>query len=58
MNEPIGALSHLGLARVYAIQGDAPKAKVAYLDFLTLWKDADHDISVLKQAEAELAKLQ
>ena len=53
VNEPIGALSHLGLARAYAMQGDVPKSKAAYQDFLTLWKDADPDIAVLKQAKAE-----
>jgi predicted Zn-dependent protease len=58
LNEPIGALAHLGLARAYAIAGDAAKAKAAYQDFLTLWKDADPDIPVLKQAKAEYAKLQ
>jgi len=56
--EPIGALAHLGLARSYAIQGDTDKAKAAYGDFLTLWKDADPDVPILKQANAEYAKLQ
>jgi eukaryotic-like serine/threonine-protein kinase len=57
-NEPIGALAHLGLARAYLLQGDTAKAKTAYPDFLTLWKDADPDIPILKQAKAEYAKLQ
>jgi tetratricopeptide (TPR) repeat protein len=57
LNEPIGALSHLGLARAYAMQGDSAKAKGAYQDFLALWKDADLDIPILKQAKAEYAKL-
>jgi len=57
-NEPIGALAGLGLARAYAMQGDAAKARAAYQDFLTLWKDADLDIPILKQAKAEYAKLQ
>jgi hypothetical protein len=57
-NEPIGALAHLGLARAYALQADTAKARAAYQDFLTLWKDADPDIPVLKQAKAEYAKLQ
>ena len=57
-NEPIGALAHLGLARAYALSGDTVKAKSAYQDFLGLWKDADPDIPVLKQAKAEYAKLQ
>jgi eukaryotic-like serine/threonine-protein kinase len=58
LNEPIGALSHLGLARAYAMQGDTAKARAAYQDFLTLWKDADTDIPILKQAKAEYMKLQ
>ncbi|MGC2851714.1 MAG: tetratricopeptide repeat protein [Candidatus Acidiferrum sp.] len=52
-----GALAHLGLARSYAIQGDTAKAKAAYQDFLTLWKDADPDIPILITAKAEYAKL-
>ena len=56
-NEPIGALAHLGLARAYAIQGDTAKARAAYQDFLTLWKDADADIPVLVAAKSEYAKL-
>ncbi|MFY9939190.1 MAG: hypothetical protein WAK33_20070 [Silvibacterium sp.] len=58
LNEPIGALAHLGLARAYALSGDKAKAKAAYQDFLTLWKDADPDIPILNQAEAEFEKLQ
>ena len=58
VNQPTGALARLGLARAYAMQGDAAKAKVAYQDFLTLWKDADPDVPVLIQAKAEYAKLQ
>ncbi len=57
-NFPWGALARLGLARAYAIQGDTAKAKAAYQDFLTLWKDADPDIPIFKQAKAEFAKLQ
>jgi tetratricopeptide (TPR) repeat protein len=56
-NGPIGALAHLGLGRAYALQGDAAKARAAYQDFLTLWKDADSDIPILIAAKAELAKL-
>jgi len=56
-NFPWGALARLGLARAYAMQGDTAKAKAAYQDFLTLWKDADPDIPVLKEAKAEYAKL-
>jgi cytochrome c-type biogenesis protein CcmH/NrfG len=58
VNQPIGALAHLGLARAYLLQGDTAKAKAAYQDFLTLWKDADPDVPILKQAKAEYAKLQ
>jgi len=58
LNSPVGGLSHLGLARAYTLQGDVTKARIAYQDFLTLWKDADPDIPILKQAKAEYAKLQ
>ena len=58
LNSPIGALAHLQIARAYAMQGDTAKAKAAYQDFLTLWKDADPDIPILTQAKAEYAKLQ
>ena len=54
----IDSLARLGLARSYVLQGDTAKAKTAYQDFLTLWKDADPDIPILKQAKAEYAKLQ
>jgi tetratricopeptide (TPR) repeat protein len=57
-NFPWGALARLGLARAYAIQGDTAKARIAYQDFLTLWKDADPDIPILKEAKAEYAKLE
>jgi len=57
LNEPIGALAHLQLGRAYALQGDSAKSRGAYQDFLTLWKDADPDIPILKQAKAEYAKL-
>jgi eukaryotic-like serine/threonine-protein kinase len=53
----VGALARLGLARAYAEQGDAAKAKVAYQDFLALWKDADPDIPILKEAKTEYARL-
>ncbi|HXY78462.1 MAG TPA: hypothetical protein VEH47_06570, partial [Candidatus Acidoferrales bacterium] len=54
----LGSLARLQLARAYAIAGDTTKAKAAYKDFLTLWKDADPDIPILKEAKAEYAKLQ
>jgi tetratricopeptide (TPR) repeat protein/predicted Ser/Thr protein kinase len=57
VNEPIAALAHLGLARSYALAGDAPKSQAAYQDFLTLWKDADPDIPILIAAKSEYAKL-
>jgi eukaryotic-like serine/threonine-protein kinase len=67
LNEAIGPLARLQLGRAYELQaeslqgadGDAARAKAraAYQDFLTLWKDADPDIPILKQAEAEYAKL-
>jgi tetratricopeptide (TPR) repeat protein len=58
MNSPWGALARLGLARADAMQGDIAKAKAAYQDFLTLWKDANQDIPILIAAKAEYAKLQ
>jgi tetratricopeptide (TPR) repeat protein len=53
-----GALAHLELGRAYAAAGDKAKARAAYQDFLTLWKDADAEVPVLKEAKAEFAKLQ
>lgn len=68
VNEPIGALAHLQLGRAYALEAQTShgpeadaaraKARAAYHDFLTLWKGADPDIPILKQAKAEYAKLQ
>ena len=57
VSDPIGALAHLQLGRAYVLSGDSTKAKTAYLDFLNLWKDADADIPIFKQAKAEYAKL-
>jgi hypothetical protein len=48
----------LGLARAYALSGDIANSLTAYQDFLALWKDADPDIPILKQAKAEYEKLQ
>jgi eukaryotic-like serine/threonine-protein kinase len=56
--DPIGALAHVQLGRAFVLSGDKIKAKAAYQDFLTLWKDADPDIPILRQAKAEYAKLQ
>jgi len=58
LNEPIGALAHLQLGRAYAMLGDTAKSRAAYQDFLMLWKDADPDIPILRQAKSEYAKLQ
>jgi tetratricopeptide (TPR) repeat protein len=53
-----GVLAHLDLGRAKVLSGDVAGARVAYQDFLTLWKDADLDLPILKQAKAEYAKLQ
>ena len=58
LNFPLASLARLQLAKAYAASGDTAKAKSAYRDFLTLWKDADPDIPILKEAKAEYAKLQ
>jgi hypothetical protein len=55
--DPIGALAHLQMGRAYVVAGDKDSAKNAYRDFLAMWKDADPDVPVLKQASAEYAKL-
>ena len=57
LNDPIAALARLGLARAYAAQVDTAKAKAAYGDFLSLWKNADPDVPVYQQAQAEFAAL-
>ena len=57
-NYPFGSLAHLQLGRAYTDSGDKAKAKSAYQEFLNLWKDADSDIPILKQAKAEYAALQ
>ena len=56
--DPIGALAHLQLGRALALSGDRGKSKTAYKDFLTLWNNADPDIPVLAQAQAEYAALE
>ena len=56
-NGVTGALAHLQIGRAYALAGDTAKAKGAYQDFLDIWKDADPDVPILKQAKAEYAKL-
>ena len=55
---PLIPLYQLGLARTYALQGDKAKARTAYQDFFAIWKDADPDIPILKEAKTEYAKLQ
>jgi len=56
--DPAGAVARLQLGRAFVLSGDKTKAKTAYQDFLTLWKDADADIPILEQAKAEYATLQ
>ena len=57
VNLPLGALAHLYLGRAYALDGDSAKAKVAYQDFFSLWKEADPDIPLFVAAKAEYARL-
>ena len=54
---PEHSLANLGLGRAYVISGDIAKAKAAYQDFLALWKDADPDVPILKEAKAEYSQL-
>jgi tetratricopeptide (TPR) repeat protein len=55
--DPIGAMAHLRLGRVFALSGDKTKAKAAYEAFLALWKAADLDTPILKSAKTEYARL-
>jgi tetratricopeptide (TPR) repeat protein len=57
LNAPVEPAAKLGLARAYALSGDKDKSRTAYQDFLGLWKNADPDVPVLKEAKAEYAKL-
>jgi eukaryotic-like serine/threonine-protein kinase len=57
VSDPVGLLAHLQLARSYVLLGEKAEARSAYADFLTLWKDADSDAEILKQAKAEYANL-
>ena len=57
ISDPIGALAHLQLGRALVLSGDKTKAKAAYQEFLTLWKDADPGVPILKQARTEYATL-
>jgi len=56
--DPIGVLAHLQLGRTFALSGDMAKAKLAYGEFFTVWKDADPDVPILVQAKTEYARLQ
>jgi hypothetical protein len=58
IGDPVAVLAHLGLARGYALSGDAGNARNQYREFLALWKDADPDLPVLHEARTELARLQ
>jgi tetratricopeptide (TPR) repeat protein len=58
LNDPIGPMARLQLARALSASGDRAKSAAAYKDLLSLWKDADQDFPVLKQAKAEYAPLQ
>jgi tRNA A-37 threonylcarbamoyl transferase component Bud32/tetratricopeptide (TPR) repeat protein len=56
--DPVGAMARLGLGKALVLSGNHDKAKAVYQDLLTLWKDADPDISIVRQANAEYARLQ
>ena len=56
--DPLMPLANLGLARAYALAGDKARSRVAYQDFLGLWKDADSDLPLLREARSEYAKVQ
>jgi Tfp pilus assembly protein PilF len=56
VNEPIGSLAQLGRARAYALSGNSSKARMAYENFLVLWKSADSDLPILRDAEAEYSR--
>ena len=58
ISDPVGALAKMQLGRAYALAGDKEKARAAYKDFLTLWKDPDPDIPILKLAQEEYPQLQ
>lgn len=55
---PFGALAHLGLARARVLLSEKGESKAEYEHYLNIWKDADPDIPILKQAKAEYAQLQ
>ena len=57
VNCPFGALARLWLGRAHALEGDGFVAHKSYQEFFNLWKDADPDIPILRQAKSEFAKL-
>ncbi|MGA2891044.1 MAG: winged helix-turn-helix domain-containing protein [Terracidiphilus sp.] len=57
LNQPVGALARLGLAQAYVLEGERAKARAAYEDFFALWKHADADVPILKQANVEYSRL-
>jgi len=58
VNSPLGAMARLGVARAYSLTHNPARARDGYIDFLQLWKDADPGVPILKEAQAEYAKLQ
>ena len=56
-SDPVGPLAQFQLGRAFVLARDKPRARTAYQNFLTLWRDADPDIPILKQAKAEYGKL-
>ncbi len=58
VSDPVGAIARLQSGRAFVLAGDKTRAKAAYQDFLTLWKDADPNTPILKQAKLEYARLQ
>ena len=58
LNDPIGPMARLQLARALSASGDRAKSAAVYKDLLTLWKDADPEIPIVKQAKAEYSRLQ
>jgi outer membrane protein assembly factor BamD (BamD/ComL family) len=56
-SDPVGALARLELGRAYMLSGNSAKARAAYEDFFTLWKDADANVPVLMEARSEYAAI-
>jgi hypothetical protein len=57
LQDPVDAVARLQLARALVASGDTTRGRAAYQDFLTLWKQADANVPILKQAQAEAATL-